>query len=111
MALRIISPLILLSLLVLPSLGCRKTTVQSTYRPRGQDQAMQIDVRYHSVGEQFELLIDNTEVLKTRAERRSTVKESAEYKGHRVDMTLTRSRRAVHCVVTVDNEVAGTWDF
>jgi hypothetical protein len=109
--LRILGCLALLASLAGPSLGCRKTTVQATYRPQGQDQAMQIDVRYHSAGEEFELLIDRQEILKTRAERRSTIKESAEYKGHRVDLTLTRSRRAVHCVVAVDNEVAGTWDF
>jgi hypothetical protein len=93
------------------SSGCRKTTVQATYRPQGQDQAMQIDVRFHSASEVVELLIDNQEVLRTWAARWSTVKKSAEYKGHKVDMTLTRSRRAVRCLVTVDNEVAGSWDF
>ena len=46
-----------LSLLLLfagPSLGCRKTTGQATYRPQGQTQAMQIDVRFKSVGEQIQ---------------------------------------------------------
>ncbi|GEM_PF-2072424 len=109
--LRKLVPLALLFALAAPSVGCRKTSVLATYRPQGEAQAMQIEVRFKSVGEQIDLLIDSTEVLKTRAERRSTLTESAEYKGHRVQLTMTRSRRAVHCLVTVDNEVAGTWDF
>ncbi len=96
--------------------SCATTGGQASFRPRGEDAAMKVDAQYNEMSGTLTLLIDGNEVLrKSLSWFGSTAEASAEYRGHKVNAELVKAMSffgsKVKCTVTIDNEIAGKWEW
>ena len=98
-------------------IGCTSTS-SASYRLAGStDAAWQVQGVWNQASGEVTITIDGTEVIKGQPGIFSSTKTlSGTYKDHKVAAILTKSTsfldsEKMHCIITIDNEVAATFDW
>lgn len=109
---------LIMPIVVLFSFSACVSTSSVSYRSRGSnDAAWQVQGSWNQASGKVKIVIDETEVIAGTVGIFSTTKTlTGKYKNHPVSAILTKSTSflgddKMHCVVTIDGEVAASFDW